>query len=245
MPGTGTLLNIVTVILGGSVGLLLGERLSENLQDIVMKGLGLVTLVIGFRMALDTQSIFIPMASVAIGGLVGELLGIKTRLDHLGDLMKQTFSRLLPFSSEAGNFTKGFVTASLVFAVGPMTFLGAIQDGLTWNFQLLAVKSGLDGFAAMIFASTLGVGVLFSVLTLTVYQGGITLLALLARGSLGAEAVANSTAVGELSATGGMLIIGIGLALLEIKDVKVSNFLPAIFIAPLSVLLLSLIGISL
>lgn len=245
MPGTGTLLNIVTVLLGGSVGLLLGDRLSEDLQDIVMKGLGLVTLVIGFQMALDTQNIFIPMTSVALGGLLGEWGKIKTRLDNLGDGMKRTFSKLSPFNSETENFTKGFVTASLVFAVGPMTFLGAIQDGLTGNFQLLAIKSGLDGFTAMIFASTLGIGVLFSVLTLTVYQGGITLLALLAQGSLGAEAVANSTAVGELSSTGGMLIIGIGLTLLEIKDVKVSNFLPAIFIAPLSVLLLSLIGISL
>ncbi|MFW6071333.1 MAG: DUF554 domain-containing protein [Candidatus Bipolaricaulota bacterium] len=245
MVGTGTLLNIVTVLVGGTAGLFLGERLSEDLQNIVMKGLGLITLVIGFRMALDTQNVFIPMTSVAIGGLLGEWGEIKSRLDRTGDLLKRWFSRLSALEATTDTFTKGFVTASLVFAVGPMTFLGAIQDGLTGDFRLLAIKSGLDGFAAMIFASTLGVGVLFSIVTLIVYQGGITLLALLARGSLGAEAVASSTAVGELSATGGVLIIGIGLALLDIKDVKVSNFLPAILLAPLFVTLLSLFGISL
>lgn len=245
MAGTGTLLNIITVLIGGSVGLAVGKRLSEDLQNIVMKGLGLVTLVIGFRMALDTQNIFIPMTSVALGGLLGEWWKIKTRLDRMGDLLKRWFSGLSASGSTNDTFTKGFVTASLVFAVGPMTFLGAIQDGLIGDFRLLAIKSGLDGFAAMIFASTLGVGVLFSVLTLIFYQGGITLLALLARGSLGAESVAGSPAVGELSATGGVLIVGIGLALLEIKDVKVSNFLPAILLAPAVVLLLSVFGISL
>ncbi len=244
MVGTGTLINIATVLVGGSIGLLLGERLSENLQEIVMKGLGLVTLVLGFRMALDTQNIFIPMTSVAFGGLLGEWGRIKYSLDNLGDRLERGFTRLNSGSAR-DSFTKGFVTASLVFAVGPMTMLGAINDGLTGNFKLLAIKSGLDGFAAMIFASTLGIGVLFSVFTLIFYQGGLTLVAFLARGSLGAEEVAQSAAVGELSATGGILIIGIGLALVEIKDVRVSNFLPAIFLAPAIVYLLSLFGISL
>ena len=245
MIGTGTIINIATVLVGGTVGLLVGERLSENLEDIVMKGLGLITLVIGFRMALGTENVFIPMASVVFGGLIGELAGIKSKLDSLGDYLKRWMVHVFPSTSSEGDFTKGFVTASLVFAVGPMTFLGAIQDGLTGNFQLLAIKSGLDGFASMIFASTLGVGVLFSIFTLIFYQGGITLLAFFARGGLGPEQVSNSLAVGELSATGGILIIGIGLALLEIKDVKVSNFLPAILFAPALVLLLSLIGVNL
>ncbi len=245
MFGTGTLINIATVFIGGTIGVTLGDKLSEDLQNIVMKGLGLVTLVIGFRMALDTQNIFIPMTSVAFGGLLGELGRIKSRLDKLGEGLKSGFLRLSSSGSTKASFTKGFVTASLVFAVGPMTILGAIQDGLTGNFKLLAIKSGLDGFAAMIFASTLGVGVLFSIFTLIFYQGGLTLLAFFARGSIGAEQVAESVAVGELSATGGILIVGIGLALLEIKDVKVSNFLPAIFLAPAIVYCLSLFGISL
>jgi len=244
MVGLGTIINIITVLVGGSVGLVAGKGLSDNLRDIVMKGLGLVTLIIGFRMALQTKNIFIPMASMVFGGLLGEWWGIKTALDRLGDFMKSTSSRLFSFTQGGDTFSEGFVTASLVFAVGPMTILGAIQDGLTGNFKLLAIKAGLDGFAAMVFAATLGVGVLFSILTLIVYQGGLTLVAALARGSLGAEEVANSLAVGELSATGGILIIGIGLALLEIKDVRVSNFLPAIVIAPAIVSVLILLGIG-
>jgi hypothetical protein len=245
MTGTGTLINIITVIIGSTIGLLVGKKLSENLQDIVMKGLGLVTLVIGFRMALETQNIFIPMGSLVLGGLLGELGRIKDRLDGLGDYLEKAFLKLSSANSSEGRFTKGFVTASLVFAVGPMTFLGAIQDGLTGNYKLLAIKAGLDGFASMVFAATLGVGVLFSVFTLLFYQGGITLVAFLARGSLGADQVSSSLAVGELSATGGILIIGIGLALLEIKDIRVSNLLPAILLAPAIVLILSCLGISL
>lgn len=245
MAGIGTLINIATVLIGGTVGLLAGKKFSKQMQSTVMRGLGLVTLIIGFRMALETQSIFIPMASIAIGGLLGEWGQIKSRLDALGTYMESKFNQLSRFSSIGEDFTKGFVTASLVFAVGPMTFLGAIQDGLAGNFRLLAIKSGLDGFAAIIFASTLGVGVLFSVLTLIVYQGGITFVAAVARVSLGAEMITDSLAIVELSATGGILIVGIGLALLEIKDVKVSNFLPAIFLAPAIVLILTFFGISL
>jgi len=245
MVGTGTLVNIITVIIGSTVGLLAGKRLSQNLQDIVMKGLGLITLVIGFRMALDTQNIFIPMGSVVLGGLLGELGSIKARLDGLGDYLERAFLKIIPVDSPDGDFTKGFVTASLVFAVGPMTFLGAIQDGLTGDYKLLAIKAGLDGFASMIFAATLGVGVLFSIFTLFFYQGGITLLAFFARSGLSAEEVSSSLAVGELSATGGILIIGIGLSLLEIKDVRVSNLLPAILLAPVIVLILSSFGVSL
>ncbi|MBS3813113.1 MAG: DUF554 domain-containing protein [Candidatus Acetothermia bacterium] len=245
MVGLGTIINIITVIVGGSIGLLVGKGLSDNLRDIVMKGLGLVTLIIGFRMALDTKNIFIPMASMVFGGLLGEWWGIKAGLDHLGESMKRASTRLFSATGGDDTFSEGFVTASLVFAVGPMTVLGAIQDGLTGNFKLLAIKAGLDGFAAMVFAATLGIGVLFSIFTLIVYQGGLTAVAALARGSLGAEEVANSLAVGELSATGGILIIGIGLALLEIKDVRVSNFLPAIVLAPVIVILLSAFGVGL
>lgn len=245
MVGLGTIINIITVLVGGTIGLLAGKKLSEDLRDIVMKGLGLVTLIIGFRMALATQNIFIPMASMVFGGLLGEWWGIKSGLDRLGDSMKRTSARLFSPMGNDDTFSEGFVTASLVFAVGPMTVLGAIQDGLTGNFKLLAIKAGLDGFAGMIFAATLGVGVLFSIFTLIVYQGGLTAVAALARGGLGAEEVANSLAVGELSATGGILIIGIGLALLEIKDVRVSNFLPAIVLAPIIVVILTSLGVSL
>lgn len=195
-------------------------------------------------MAFGTQNVFIPMASVVIGGLLGEWWQIESRLNGLGDRLKESFSSLIGRTGKSKLFSKGFVTASLVFCVGPMTVLGAVQDGLIGDFKLLAIKSGLDGFAAMAFATTLGAGVLFSVLTLIFYQGGLTFLAYALSSGLTSEGVANSLAVSELSATGGILIIGIGLMLLEIKEVRVSNYLPAIAIAPIIVGLLSLFGIS-
>lgn len=240
MIALGTIINIVTVLIGGSFGLLVGERLTDELERIVMNGLGLITLVIGISMALQTTNIFIPMGSVLIGGLLGQWWGIDEKLDHLGDRLKEKSSQSFAFIGEQGKFTEGFVTASLVFCVGPMTVLGAIQDGLTGDFELLAIKAGLDGFAAMTFASTLGAGVLFSVLTLLFYQGGITVLAVVLRSQFVGVNVENSLAVGELSATGGILIIGIGLLLLEVTDVKVSNYLPAIALAPAIVMILSL-----
>lgn len=226
------------------MGLLLGDKLPTKTRTTVMRGLGLITLVIGFRMALGTQNLFIPMASVVTGGLLGEWWQIESRLNGLGDRLKNRFSSLIGQTGKSKLFSKGFVTASLIFCVGPMTILGAVEDGLIGDFKLLAIKSGLDGFAAMAFATTLGAGVLFSVLTLIFYQGGLTFLAYALSGGLTSQGVANSPAVGELSATGGILIIGIGLMLLEIKEVRVSNYLPAIAIAPIIVGLLSLFGIS-
>nr|AGF92837.1 membrane protein containing DUF554 [uncultured organism] len=244
MPGIGTLINIITVLIGGTVGLLLGERVSENMKEAVMRGLGLLTLVLGFRMALGTENIFISMGSIVFGGILGTWWQLETRLDELGDRFERRFEQTVGEFGGSGNFSKGFVTASLVFCVGPITVLGAIEDGLVGNFKLLAIKSGLDGFAAMAFASTLGVGVLFSVITLIVYQGGLTYAAALFSGTLAGVDVSNSLAVNELSATGGILIIGIGLLLLEIADLKVSNYLPALFIAPLIVGLLTTFGIT-
>ena len=244
MPGIGTLINVITVIIGGSFGLLIGGKISEGLENTVMKGLGLITLVIGIDMALGTKMIFIPMGSVVVGGMIGHWLDIAGKLDSFGDFMKVKSQRVFKKGFKKGDFSKGFVTASLVFCVGPMTVLGSIQDGLSGDFSLLAVKAGLDGFAAMAFASTMGVGVLFSVITLIVYQGGLTMAAAGMRSTFAGMDVSNSIAINELSATGGVLIIGIGLLLLEIADVKVSNYLPAIFIAPLLVFLLQVFGVS-
>ena len=244
MPGIGTAINIVTVLIGGTTGLLLGEKVSEDIKDIVMKGLGLLTLVLGFRMALETTNIFISMASIVFGGILGTWWKLEARLDNLGDYFELRFANLIGNLGVDGSFSKGFVTASLVFCVGPITVIGAIQDGLTGNYKLLAIKSGLDGFAAMAFASTLGAGVLLSILTLIIYQGGLTFVAALFSGTLSGIDVSNSLAVNELSATGGILIIGIGFLLLEISDLKVSNYLPALFIAPTIIGLLSVFGIN-
>jgi uncharacterized membrane protein YqgA involved in biofilm formation len=159
--------------------------------------------------------------------LIGEMLRIQARLDAVGKRLEERFAR----GEQAGTFTRGFVTASLVFCVGPMTILGSIQDGLIGDFNLLAIKSTLDGFAGLAFASTLGIGVAFSALTVLVVQGGISLAAMIFGSALGS--IARDTPwVIEMTATGGVLIMGIGLILLDLKQVRVGNLLPAIFIAP-------------
>lgn len=236
---TGTILNVITVIIGGALGAAMGARLPERMRDTVMHGLGLMTLVIGVQMAIGTRNILIVLASILFGGVLGELLGIQARLDALGRILEARFAR----GGQAGTFTRGFVTASLVFCVGPMTILGSIQDGLIGDFNLLAIKSTLDGFAALAFASTLGIGVAFSALTVFVVQGGISIAAMIFGGALGAITRATPWVI-EMTATGGVLIMGIGLILLDLKQVRVGNLLPAIFIAPLIVVVLAALNIK-
>ncbi len=235
---TGTIINIIAVLLGGGLGTLLGDRLPQRMRETVMHGIGLVTLVVGIHLTLQTQNILIVMGSVLVGALLGEWWQISAGLERASEWLRQRVAQRLSDRSLA-HFTEGFVTASLVFCVGPMTIVGAIQDGLTGDFSLLAIKSVLDGFAALAFASTLGIGVLFSILTLLVYQGGITMLAGFA------EMVLTAPMIAEMSATGGVLILAIGLLLLDLKRIRVANLLPALLIAPLIVAALQALDIPL
>ncbi len=235
---TGTLLNVITVIIGGTLGAILGARLPDKIRETVMHGLGLLVLVIGISMALTTKNVLIVLASILAGGIIGELLDLQARLDGIGQKLEERFAR----GGEAGTFTRGFVTASLVFCVGPLAILGAIQDGLLGDFNLLAIKSMLDGFAGLAFASTLGIGVVFAALTVLVYQGAISLAAILLGGALG-SVTRDTPWVIEMSATGGVLIMGIALVLLDLKRVRVANLLPAVLIAPAIVVVLTLLGI--
>ncbi len=232
----GTIINIVAVLIGGGLGTLLGDRLPQRVRETVMHGIGLVTLMVGVHLTLETQNTLIVMASILIGALLGEWWQLSAGLDRAGEWLRQRVAGRLSSHSMA-HFTEGLVTASLVFCVGPMTILGAIQDGLTGDYSLLAIKSVLDGFAALAFASTLGVGVLFSILTLLVYQGGITLLAGLA------ETLLTTPMIAEMTAAGGVLILAIGLLLLDIKRIRVANLLPALLIAPLIVAALQALGL--
>jgi uncharacterized membrane protein YqgA involved in biofilm formation len=235
---TGTFLNVATVLLGGALGLLLGPRLPDRIRETVVAGLGLFTAAIGLDLFLDTQSAIVVLASLLIGGVVGEWAQIEELLARMGEWLQRRFAT----RSKGGSsrFVRGFLTASLVFCVGPLTILGSIQDGLTGDYQLLAIKSVLDGFAAMVFASTLGVGVLFSTLVILIYQGALSLLA------VQAQAVFTQAMITELSATGGILLLGIAVSrLLELKPIRVGNFLPALVFAPLIVFLLTVFGISL
>jgi uncharacterized membrane protein YqgA involved in biofilm formation len=203
-----------------------------------MSGLGLVTMVIGLEMALSTENILIVMFSVLSGGIVGEWLDLDARLQAFGEWVQARFARAGGATSGGATVSQAFVTTSLVFCVGPMTILGAIQDGLLNDYQLLAVKSILDGFGAMAFAATLGWGVLLSIITLLVYQGGISLVAMLLAGAWAVNVSGEAAPIIELTATGGVLIMGIGLLLLDIKRIRVANFLPAIGLAPLYVVVL-------
>jgi uncharacterized membrane protein YqgA involved in biofilm formation len=233
VPLTGTLINVAAVLLGTAIGVLVGHRLSERLRETVMDALGLVVIALGvdgalaaFREPLSSfsrGSVLFVMGSVLVGGIVGEVLRIEDRLESAGDALKRRFGE-----GEA-RFTEGFVVASLVFCVGPLAILGSLQDGLTGDFELLAIKSLLDGFAALAFASALGVGVGFSVIVIVVYQGAITIAASSVADLFTEEMVA------ALTAAGGLLIIGIGLRLLDLKRVRVGNLLPSLVLAPLAV----------
>jgi len=230
----GTLLNVGTVLVGGLAGKVLGGRLPERVRETVLHGLGLVTLTIGVQLTLQTKNVLIVMGSILVGGILGEWWRVEDRLQSLGKWLELRVQG--NGEARASTFVQGFVTASLVFCVGPMTILGSIQDGLTGDFRLLAIKSLLDGFAALAFASTLGIGVLFSTLTILLYQGALTLLA----GQM--QQALTQPMIAEMTATGGVLILGISLLLLEIKRIRLANFLPAIAIAPLIVAILESLG---
>jgi uncharacterized membrane protein YqgA involved in biofilm formation len=243
---TGTLLNIATVLVGGLFGMVFGSRLPERVRQTVVAGLGLFTGAIGMQMFFKTENAIIVLGSLLVGGLLGEWLKIEDGLRGLGGWLERRFMKKQSSLGDAENpadtnlpernrFIQGFLTASLLFCVGPMTILGSVQDGLTGDYNLLAIKSVLDGFAALAFASTLGVGVLFSVIVILVYQGSITLLA------AQVQTLVSAAMMNEMTAAGGILLIGIAVSsLLEIKPIRVGNFLPALIIAPLIVWVLSL-----
>ena len=233
---TGTLINIATVLVGTLIGVTVGSRLPEGMRQRVLAGLGMVTLVIGVDLALawgreDTSQstpLYV-LGGVLIGGIIGEALGIERRLEALGDQVQARLS-----SAEGSTVSEGFVSASLLFCVGSLTVVGSIQDGLTGDYQTLATKAVLDGFAAIALAATLGWGVGLSIITILIVQGGITL------GAGVFDDVLEGEALAVLTSAGGVTIIGIALKLLDLRDVRVGNFLPALVVAPCLVGLVSL-----
>ena len=226
----GTFINVGAVLAGTVTGTLLGSRLPERVRETLLHALGLVTFMVAISQGLaafrppltdlSRGSVLIVLGSVLVGGVIGELVGIERALDRAGNALKARFGR------GQSRFTEGFVVASLVFCVGPLTILGSIRDGLVGDFQLLAIKSLLDGFAALAFASALGWGVGFSALTVLVYQGTLTLAA------SAAEEAFSPAMIAAMSAVGGVLILGIALRLLDLRQVRVGNLLPALAIAP-------------
>ncbi|MCC7355805.1 MAG: DUF554 domain-containing protein [Anaerolineae bacterium] len=239
----GTILNIVAVLIGSAIGILAGNRLPERTRQIVINGLGLVVAVVGMQAALQTRNVLILMFSILLGGILGEWWGIEDRLEALGHWLERRFSGAANAAAGSRSITRAFVTASLVFCVGPLTIVGSIQDGLTGDYTLLAIKSMLDGFAAIAFAATLGPGVVLAGLTILVYQGGLSLATMGFSSSLGGV-TRDAPAIIEMTAAGGVLMLGISLLLLDLKRVRVANFLPALALAPLITGVLMALGVK-
>ena len=223
----GTIVNTLAIILGGLIGLLFGQALPEKMKRTVIQGIGLSVLLIGGSMALQTKNSLIVIASLVLGGILGEWIDIELRLQHIGEWLEGKLSKGRP----SGGFTSAFVTTSLIYCVGAMAIMGSLESGLNGNHNILFAKSMLDGISALVFASSMGIGVLASAVPVFLYQGAITLTAGLLQGILSPQVIA------EMGATGGLLIVGIGINILEIKEIKVGNLLLAIFIAiPITIL---------
>ena len=218
--GIGTAINVSTVLAGGSIGTLAGARLPEGMRSTAMHAIGIVTLLVGVTNFLRFDNVLVPLISVILGLVVGELADIEGRLGRLGDYLEKRFSR------GGSPVSKAFVTTSLLFCVGPLTVIGSLQDGLNGDYSLLALKSTLDFIAALAFASVLGWGVLLSAGTVLVVQGSLTL------GAGFLDPIVTEPMISATTATGGVLIFGLGLGLLDLKEVRVANMLPALLFAP-------------
>jgi uncharacterized membrane protein YqgA involved in biofilm formation len=214
----GSLVNALTVIIGSTIGLLAGNKLPTRFKSIIFQAVGLATLVLGMRMAFEVRNFVIFIFSLIFGAIIGEAIHLETRMEQLSEWLKAR----VRVKNE--RFTEGMITAFLIFCVGSMTFVGAINEGLTGDRTLILSKSVLDGFTSMVLASVYGVGVLFSVLPLFLVQGSLTLLA------APFQNLFSEVMIAQLTAVGGALILGIGLNLLEIKKIKTMNLLPGLVV---------------
>jgi uncharacterized protein len=232
----GTIINVVTVVAGGILGLLFGGKLQERVREAVLSILGLFTMGLGLQMFLETNNALIVLAALLAGTLLGEWWEIESRLEQFGEMLKARFSKISG-RQDLSRFVEGFLTASILFCVGPMAILGSIQDGLTGDSSLLATKAVMDGFAALAFASTMGVGVIFSSIVVFAFQGGISLLA------VQVQSLITPAMIAEMSATGGVILAGIALSnILNIRKIRTGNALPALFLAPLFTAILAWMG---
>lgn len=214
----GVIVNVVAIIVGGLIGLFLHHGLPQQVKKVVMQAIGLAVIVIGMSYALMTNEILLMVLSLVIGGAIGALLQIEHRLDRLGQKIEDRFT------SKEGGFAKGFVLATLVYCVGTMAIIGSIEAGVNGNYTMLFVKAILDGVTAIVFTATLGYGVIFSSIPVLIYQGLIVFI------GISVEPYLTDELIYEMSAVGGVIIMGIGINLLDISSIKVGDLLPAVFI---------------
>ena len=218
---TGTFINVVAVLIGSLLGYIFHARLSEKYKVLTFQAIGLFNIFLGVKMAIASELIIVPLFALILGGVIGELIS----LDAFAQSSIAKSGKLV--GNRSDSFAKGMLTAFLIFCIGPMTILGAIEDGLGNSPTLLMTKSVMDGITSMFLAASFGLGVLFSIVPLFLFQGGISLFA------SELNQLLSDSAIAELEATGGIMLIGLGISILEIKEIKVFNFLPALIFAPL------------
>ena len=218
LPSMGTLINVVAVILGSIIGLMINKRLPKKIIVIIFQVMGLFTLVLGISMSLKTEHYLVVIGSLVLGAIIGEWINLEKYMTSWSDKFKKRF--------KLGNekFTDGMITAFLLYCMGAMTILGAIEEGLEGSYDILLMKSLMDGVSSIALAAGLGIGVMFSVIPLLVYQGGLTLFSAYI-GEHFTDVIIN-----DLSATGGILLIGLGINILEIKQLRILNMVPALVI---------------
>ena len=219
----GTIANVITIIIGTLFGLTL-TRIKDSYKETIMHGIGLTVVIIGIQMALESKSIIIVLLSILVGALIGETLQLEKLLNQFAHLVSAKFTN----GNNSANLAQGFITASLIFVVGAMAILGALDSGMRGDHGILYTKSILDGFTAMVLTSTLGIGVILSVIPIFIYQGSIALLA--AKINEYVPEIILNNLITELTAIGGILIIAIGLNILKLIEIRVTNLLPSLFI---------------
>jgi uncharacterized membrane protein YqgA involved in biofilm formation len=223
--GLGTLINTATVLVGGSVGIAMGNKIPERVRIIVVQVIGMLTIGLGLSDLLKTHNMVFPLLGMVFGAVIGEVIRIEDRLEGLGEVVRKRFAK----RQDPGPFISGFVTASLLFCIGPLTILGAIQDASGATPQLYIIKGTLDGFMSVIFGAIHGVGVLFSAVSVFIVQGTLTLF------GTSLDSLLNDRMRIELFATGGLAVMAIGLNLLEIKKIRLGSLLPGLIITPILV----------
>jgi uncharacterized membrane protein YqgA involved in biofilm formation len=223
--GLGTLINTATVLVGGSVGIAMGNKIPERVRIIVVQVIGMLTIGLGLSDLLKTHNMVFPLLGMVFGAVIGEVMRIEDRLEGLGEVIRKRFAQ----RQDPGPFISGFVTASLLFCIGPLTILGAIQDASGATPQLYIIKGTLDGFMSVIFGAIHGVGVLFSAVSVFIVQGTLTLF------GTNLDSLLNDRMRIELFATGGLAVMAIGLNLLEIKKIRLGSLLPGLIITPILV----------
>jgi hypothetical protein len=225
MRGLGTLINTFTVLAGGGLGLLIGDKIPDRVRVIIVQVIGLVTLAIGLRDVMNTDNMVFPLVGMVVGAIIGEFLKIEDRLAILGDLLRRKFAK----NAGESKFVNGFVTATLLFCIGPLTILGAIEDASGKTPQLYIIKGTLDGFMMIIFSALYGVGALFSAVSVFVVQGTLTVF------GASLDSLLDDRMRLELFAAGGLAVMAIGINLLEIKKIRLGSLLPGLILTPILV----------